>query len=246
MTHDETRELIDPYADGELDLVFSREVERHLQSCPECRLVQENVHAVRDVLQKSLSAYRAPARLRTKVRRVLRTEERSTSGSYFRTFVAAAACLVLFWAGWQFVRTTRSPGHEVADEVVANHVRSLLAAHLVDIASSDRHTVKPWFDGKIDFAPQVSDFASDAFPLLGGRLDYFNGATAVALVYQHNKHPINLFIQPAAGRSDVGPITLTRRGYNLIHWTRTGMNYWAISDLNAAELGEFVTLHERP
>jgi anti-sigma factor RsiW len=122
---------------------------------------------------------------------------------------------------------------------VANHVRSLLASHLVDVPSSDQHTVKPWFDGKVDFAPPVHDFGADGFPLVGGRLDYLDGKTVVALVYRRHQHPINLLISPTPGRANTSPQAMTRRGYNLIHWTQDEMSYWAVSDLNAAELDQF-------
>jgi anti-sigma factor RsiW len=107
------------------------------------------------------------------------------------------------------------------------------------LASSNQHTVKPWFDGKVDFAPEVRDLAANGFPLVGGRLDYLNGKTVVALVYQRNKHPINLFIVPASTTRPAEPSALTRRGYNLIHWARGEMDYWAVSDLNAEELHQF-------
>ena len=136
-------------------------------------------------------------------------------------------------------QTTRASRKAIADEVVANHVRSLLAAHLVDVASSNQHTVKPWFDGKVDFAPEVRDLAANGFPLVGGRLDYLNGKTVAALVYERNKHPINLFVVPASTNRSSQPSALTRRGYNLIHWTRGEMDYWAVSDLNAEELHQF-------
>src|SRR5438309_8742554 len=130
MTHEETQELIDAYADGELDVVTSREVERHLQSCAECRALEQNVRALRDLLQKSSPAYRAPASLRRKVQAALPNEERFASTSFFRSLALAAACLVLLWGGWQIVQRNQS-AHELADEVVASHVRSLLASHLV-------------------------------------------------------------------------------------------------------------------
>jgi len=121
-------------------------------------------------------------------------------------------------------------------------VRSLLATHLVDVASSDQHTVKPWFDGKIDFAPDVHDFSTNGFPLVGGRLDYLDGKTVVALVYRRNKHPINVFIMPAAGTGENSPVASMRRGYNVLSWTHREMNYWAVSDLNATELRQLVRL----
>ena len=124
-------------------------------------------------------------------------------------------------------------------------MRSLLAAHLVDVVSSDQHTVKPWFDGKIDFAPMVRDLSANGFPLVGGRLDYLDSKTIVALVYQRNKHPINLFITPAPTNRNSSPTAITRRGYNVLSWTNNGMNYWAVSDLNEAELRQFAELSDR-
>jgi len=111
--------------------------------------------------------------------------------------------------------------------------------------SSDQHAVKPWFDGKIDFAPEVRDLATDGFPLVGGRLDYLDGKTVATLVYQRNKHPINLFITPAPTSRNTSPTVVTRRGYNVISWTNSGMKYWAVSDLNQAELRQFTGLFER-
>jgi anti-sigma factor RsiW len=145
-----------------------------------------------------------------------------------------------------FFQTTRAARtNAIVDQVVANHVRSLLAAQLVDVVSSDQHTVKPWFDGKIDFAPEVRDLSTDGFPLVGGRLDYLDGKTVAALVYQRNKHPINLFITPALTSRNASPTVVTRRGYNILAWTNKGMKYWVVSDLNQAELRQFTGLFER-
>ena len=121
-------------------------------------------------------------------------------------------------------------------------MRSLLAAHLVDFASLDQDTVKPWLDGKIDFAPEVRDLSANGFPLVGGRLDYLDGKTVAALVYQRNKHPINLFITPEPTSRSTSPKVMNRRGYNVFSWTNNGTNYWAVSDLNQAELSEFTEL----
>ena len=153
-------------------------------------------------------------------------------------FATGAACALLLLA-FAFFQTSRASRNAIVDQVIANHVRSLLADHLVDIASSNQHTVKPWFDGKIDFAPEVRDLTSDGFPLAGGRLDYLDSKTVVALVYHRDKHPINLFIAPGPGHRDSSTITITRRGYNLVRWTRGEMDYWAVSDLNATELRQF-------
>jgi anti-sigma factor RsiW len=151
--------------------------------------------------------------------------------------------IVVSVALFQTTRAARTDA--IVDQVVANHVRSLLAAHLVDVVSSDQHTVKPWFDGKIDFAPEVRDLSANGFPLVGGRLDYLDGKTVAALVYQRNKHPINLVITPTTTSRSASPSATTRRGYNILAWTNNGMKYWAISDLNQTELHEFTELLSR-
>ena len=247
MNHDEISELLHAYCDGELDLINAREVEQHLRSCSECRTMEEQIRALRAALTNDEPAYRAPARLRRNVRAALRREaKKETPGLAFWPAFATSAAFAALVLGFLLFQTNRT-SHEraIVDQVIANHVRSLLATHLVDVVSSDQHTVKPWFDGKIDFAPDVHDFAMSGFPLVGGRLDYLDGRTVVALVYQRNKHPINVFIAPATGTSDSSPVSSTRRGYNVLSWTHREMRYWAVSDLNETELRQFVSLLQR-
>jgi anti-sigma factor RsiW len=238
MNHQEIQERIHPYVDGELDVANAREVELHLSACEECRALEQRIRALSSVLTASAPAYHAPAALRKNVRAALRKEAKPARQIGWWVFAAGAACALLLLV-FALSQTTRAPREAIADDVVANHVRSLLATHLVDVASSNQHTVKPWFDGKVDFAPEVRDLAADGFPLVGGRLDYLQGKTVVALVYERNKHPINLFIVPASTNRAAAPSALTRRGYHLIHWTRGEMDYWAVSDLNAEELHQF-------
>ena len=238
MSHQEIQERIHPYVDGELDAGNARELELHLSACEQCRGIEQRIRALSDALSRSAPAYRAPARLRKNVRSALRLEAKPARRTWWLVFATGAACALLLLAFAVF-QTTRASRKAIADEVVANHVRSLLAAHLVDVASSNQHTVKPWFDGKVDFAPEVRDLAANGFPLVGGRLDYLNGKTVAALVYERNKHPINLFVVPALTNRSSQPSALTRRGYNLIHWTHGEMDYWAVSDLNAEELHQF-------
>jgi anti-sigma factor RsiW len=243
MEHDEIRSLIHSYADGELDAINLRLVADHLQSCADCRRAEQTILDLRTALRDSAPAFSAPTNLRKKIRADIRREtagdsERKSSWSWL-SFALGTACAVLL-LGTIFLPSYRGrSGNAVADQVVANHVRSLLASHLVDVPSSDQHTVKPWFDGKVDFAPPVHDFGADGFPLVGGRLDYLDGKTVVALVYRRHQHPINLLISPTPGRANTSPQAMTRRGYNLIHWTQDEMSYWAVSDLNAAELDQF-------
>lgn len=239
MSHEEIRDLIHPYADGELDLMNAREVEQHLRGCDDCRRIEQRVRSLREALRHSAPAYRAPARLRKNVRRTLKQEARPARQFFSPWVLATGAAFALLLVSLGFYQTTGGSSRALADELVANHVRSLLATHLVDVVSSDQHTVKPWFDGKVDFAPEVHDLSADGFPLVGGRLDYLRGQTIVALVYRRNKHPINLFIEPTSAKDNTKPSALTRRGYNLLHWTHGGMDYWAISDLNIGELRQF-------
>jgi anti-sigma factor RsiW len=245
--HDNIRELLHANVDGELDLANARQVERHLETCENCRGTDKAIRELRTALTSDAPAYRAPSQLRTRVRAALRQEARSTQQtlSPWLMFATGAAFAALIAVAVLFQTTRVTHDNTIVDQVIANHVRSLLAAHLVDVASSDQHSVKPWFDGKIDFAPVVRDFSLNGFPLVGGRLDYLDGKTVVALVYKRNKHPINLFITPAPASRNSAPTAISRRGYNVLSWTNNGMSYWAVSDLNAIELRQFAELCER-
>jgi anti-sigma factor RsiW len=242
--HENIRELLHAYVDGELDLANARETERHLQSCADCRGNERAIRELHSALTSDASAYRAPAHLRRNVRAALRREAKSSRQNLSPWLMfatgAAFAAVILGFALFQTTRATRT--NAIVDQVVANHVRSLLAVQLVDVVSSDQHTVKPWFDGKIDFAPEVRDLSANGFPLVGGRLDYLDGKTVAALVYQRNKHPINIFITPESTGRSTAPIVITRRGYNVVSWANNGMKCWAVSDLNANELREFTEL----
>ena len=157
--------------------------------------------------------------------------------AWFGTGAATAWGLALV-----LLATPVPPSDALAEGVTANHVRSLMASHLADVASSDHHAVKPWFAGRLDFSPPVVDLAAEGFPLAGGRLDYLDGRTVAALVYRSGPHVINLFVWPAADAKAQAPVLSARQGYQLVHWTQGGMQAWAVSDLNAAELQNFAAL----
>jgi Predicted transmembrane transcriptional regulator (anti-sigma factor) len=245
-----TQEFIHAYVDGELDLARSLEVEQHMEQCEVCAIAYRNQTALRSALKDSSLYHSAPAGLEKRIRSSLRREAKSEAGqrwSGWRWLTAGAALAFVFLMAfviWRAVPGLRPSGDELlAQEIVSNHVRSLqLEGHRTDVISSDQHTVKPWFDGKLDFAPPVKDFSSQGFPLIGGRLEYLNNRAVAALIYQRQKHYINLYIWPAEQSSAASEVATKRQGYNLLHWTNSTMNYWAVSDLNGVELHEFARL----
>jgi anti-sigma factor RsiW len=242
--------LIQGYLDGELDLARSLEVEQHMRDCQVCASLYRNQIALHSAFKDGSLYYSAPGRLENRIRSSLRREAKTEAGRrwfdwrWVQVGVGLAFVLLMAFVIWRAVPGLRPSGDELlAQEIVSNHVRSLqLENHRADVISSDQHTVKPWFDGKLDFAPPVMDFSSQGYPLIGGRLEYLNNRAVAALIYQRQKHYINLYIWPVGQSNAIGEVAAKRQGYNLLHWTNSGMNYWAISDLNAVELHEFAQL----
>jgi anti-sigma factor RsiW len=246
----ETQTLIHGYVDGELDLMKSLEIEQHLQACPACAQAHASLQAVRAAVQNSSLYFQAPPGLAKRVQSSLRGASHAdrTTGVSPRRLLAVAASLALVTAGgWGLLRalSARSDDVFLTQELVASHVRSqMLPSHRFDVASADPHTVKPWFEGKLDFSPPVKDLVAEGFPLVGGRLDYLHGRAVAALVYQRRKHTINLFIWPSSPGDEAAPKKATWQGFHILHWRRSGMTFWAVSDLNEGELQEFVRLIE--
>ena len=244
MNRPETRLLLHAYLDRELDLVRSLDVEKHVQACATCAAENASLRSLQSVLRTGDFTYRAPQSLRQAVRQIARAEDeapRAVRRSWFWQWLAdgamATALLVLV------LRPGGMSDRDVlANEIVFSHVRSLMAGHLTDVVSSDQHTVKPWFNGKLDFAPDVKDFAAQGFPLVGGRLDYLDGRSVAALVYRRNQHYINVFIWPAAPAMAGQPAIENRRGYSLITRQVNGLHHALVSDLNPTELGELADL----
>jgi anti-sigma factor RsiW len=236
-------DLLPNYFDGELDAARGREFEDHLAGCPECARELAVLRDLRTALHEDSFRYKPPAALAGRIQASL-TEKRTTRAAPrpWLTWLAAASVLIgigLAGTGLAVILRTPSAEDRLVAEVTAGHARSLLADHLFDVASGDQHTVKPWFQGRIDFAPPVKDLKDQGFALAGGRLDYIDGHTAAALVYRRRQHVINLFIWPATLESNSAVRVLSRRGYQMAHWAALGLNFWAVSDLNADELGEF-------
>ena len=245
MTCQEAQHLLHAYLDGELDLVRNLEMEEHLQTCPSCAEAVAKHRTIQGAFRSGSLYFKAPDALATRIRSSLaRTQSRTlpTRRLALVWLAAAASIAIVFLMGWQIARLGSSAHDLLVREVVSSHVRSLMATHLTDVASSDQHTVKPWFKGQLDFSPPVKDLSKEGFTLVGGRLDYIGDRPVAALVHQRRKHFINLFIWPASTGSVADPTVFSRQGYNLIHWTEDGLTYWAVSDLNEKELEEFVQL----
>jgi mycothiol system anti-sigma-R factor len=247
------RTMIHGYLDGELDAVRAAEFERHLEQCPECVTALESQESLRSSLQRAELYEKAPAELRQKVLSSLRpaAEPIPFVAPRRRAAVAqwlaiAAVLLLLLYSGWRLFPGLGQKNNQtaLAAQIVDAHLRSLEPGHLTDVISTDQHTVKPWFDGKLDFAPPVQDFAADGFPLTGGRLDVVGGRTVAALVYGRRKHFVNVFIWPSSS-PDAPPSSGAQQGYHWITWQKNGMAYWAVSDTAAADLDELQRLLSR-
>jgi anti-sigma factor RsiW len=246
--------LIHAHADGELDLAHALEVDRHLAECAACAQRAEQLRALRAAIRGANLRYVAAPQLRERIRTALSPiVEQPPVVPWFRwryvaTAAALAAAILLIGLPWAETWWQPASADRFAQEVVSNHVRSLLADHLLDVASQDKHTVKPWFAGRLDFSPQVADLKDHDFPLIGGRLDVLDGRPVAALVYKRGKHIINLFVRPAAKAAAESTKTAKQlkgtpyEGFHAFNWREAGLEYVAISDLNIVELREFATL----
>ncbi len=247
------RRLLEADLDGELDLVRHLELESHLRTCADCTQIAEGLRARRAALRTSLPRFTAPAPLADKIRAGLRREapvvgsavpivpfapekKRTWSGGQWGA-LAASIALALF-TGYT-VGGSRARAHLLLDEAISDHVRSLQTGHLTDVVSTDQHTVKPWFTGKLDFSPPVVDLAAAGFPLAGGRLEYLDGRPAAALVFHRRQHPVAVFVWPA-GAGKIPERRLERTGYSAQTWVQGDLNFLAVSEIPGAELDGFV------
>lgn len=237
------QDLLTAYLDGEIGLERALEVEAHLSSCPNCSAEAQDWKEVRATIQSAEFYYRPPAALEAKIRKLLPDRSRKQRAAWIQHWTwagggAVFASLVLLLAFF----LTRPVAPSPDQEMIASHIRSLMADHLMDVVSTDQHTVKPWFNGKLEFAPPVKDFAAEGFPLAGGRLDYVENRRVAVLVYRRALHVINLYVWPAADNTSSAFADRTMDGYNVISWKNGGFEFSAVSDLNAAELRRFAEL----
>src|SRR6266576_4544143 len=265
MTCDEAIKLMDGYLDGELDPITSQTIEQHLRECGRCDQAYKTQGSLIRAIGNATPYYKAPSELRERIQSSLRKE---TTGHPVRNGVRGAQILsykrqpeprsILSEIPWNWlglaaaiilaavivlnvVPRLQRPGADqfLATQLIASHVRSSMANHLTDVASSDQHTVRPWLDAKLDFAPPVVDLTNGGFPLIGGRLDYLDNRPVAALVYQRRKHFVNLFVLPKAAGAARPTMAMSHQGYQLLHWADPDFNYWAVSDVNASDLQTF-------
>jgi anti-sigma factor RsiW len=242
MNCEEAGVLLHALIDRELDAGHAREVEVHVAGCPQCAAQMRVYQMMRETLAAPGLRYEAPGSLRSRIDKIAPrpatvvplTNRRSVLkgfawGSAFSAAVAASVVVLV---------VRREDQQRTLGDVVSAHLRSLQADHLTDVLSTDQHTVKPWFNGKLDVAPPVIDLTAQGFTLLGGRLDYVNGRPVPAIVYRRRVHVINLFVAPA-GSGERGAAVEKVQGYNVRRWTWSDLDFWAVSDINAEELQEF-------
>ena len=244
MTCEFTQTVLHGYLDGELDAARAADFERHLISCHDCVAALEAHENLRSSLQRANLYERAPAALREKVRKQLGASASPSvipmrSPAPWRWLAIAATFLLAVFLGWRLLPLLRGDHGEtaLASAIVDAHLRSLQPGHLEDVQSTDQHTVKPWFDGKLDFAPPVHDFVNEGFPLQGGRLDVVHGRTVAVLVYARRKHLINVFVWPTT-EPDSDPLSGSQLGYHWTDWRKSGMEMCAVSDVSPADLAE--------
>ena len=241
MSHPHVEAQLDAYLDGELAAVDARELEAHIARCADCARFRDGRLALRAAIKVRVPAFQAPNALRERVRAALKTTARRSLWGWWRPLALAASLAVVAVGSWRLA-LQRAAGETLADDVLTSHVRSLMPGHLTDVLSSDQHTVKPWFNGRLDFSPPVYDFAGRGYPLIGGRLEYVGGRSVAALVYGRRQHVISVLLWPTGRGPTAAAATQTRQGYHLLHWTTRDYTYWVVSDLAFVELQDFTHL----
>ena len=250
----DTEVMLHALIDGELDAGHARDVEAHVATCPACTEELKTFRAMRATMAEANLKEAAPAHLRNRIEAALAVpaatvsvprhswlaSARASWKNFFGGFAVGTALSAAVAASLVIAIVRNDQNQQIVSDVVSAHLRSLQAGHLTDVETSDQHTVKPWFDGKVDVAPPVIDLTAQGFTLLGGRLDYIDGEPVASVVYQRRKHIINLFVAQRLGAEHAAVTARTVQGYNVRHWSAGGLDFWAVSDLDPVELGEFV------
>jgi anti-sigma factor RsiW len=240
-------ELVNAYLDAELDNTCHAEMVDHLAGCKACAAMCAQLRDQQIEIRSIAPYYEAPVQLRESVRFALRQRGVGPANEHiWRRIGIAASVLLAASLAWNVHGLLiPKPGEDLlARALVADHVRSLIGTHLLDVVSSDQHTVKPWFNGKLDFAPEVKDCAAEGFPLIGGRIEYVSDRSVAALIYNRRQHVINLFMWPSSP-SDARSSRFVRNGFNVREWSDATLTYWAVSDLDDAELQKFRDLYSQ-
>jgi anti-sigma factor RsiW len=242
MTCPQAKDLIGAYQDGELDPAAAAEVSEHLRRCPECAAIRQNLALLSRALRETPELrFQPPSSAQSSLRRLLKDQDPPEPRRTWIPWITAAAALIVA-AGVAWMMLPGPGDRQLAREIVSDHIRSLQASHLTDVLSTDNHTVKPWFNGKLDFSPPVEDLAARGFELVGGRLDYLGGRPVAALVYRRRLHVVNVFTWPGSAGENRPASVLSLQGYNVMRWSHAGMDYWAVSDLGSPELLELANL----
>jgi anti-sigma factor RsiW len=245
MTCDEAEILLHALIDGELDAGHAREVEQHVAGCRRCTAALADYRAMSAAVAGADVRYTAPSSLRQRIEASLPQPKSAevvplpSRRSVLRGFAMGSAVSALAATGLVAIVLRNDDEQRIESEVVSAHLRSLQAGHLIDVVSTDQHTVKPWFNGKLDVSPPVIDLTAQGFTLIGGRLDYLDARAIGAVVYKRRQHVINLFVAQTASTERKAPKMETMQGFSVLRWSEQGMNFWAVSDIGADELTEF-------
>jgi anti-sigma factor RsiW len=246
MTCEEAEVLLQALIDGELDAGHAREIEDHIAGCPRCAELAKDYRAMSRMIADKGASYAAPPELRRRIEAALPQPKAAPDRrAVLRGFALGSAVSAMAATGLVAVILRNDDAARIQSELVSAHLRSLQAGHLTDVLSTDRHTVKPWFSGKLDVAPPVIDLTAQGFTLIGGRLDYVDARAIGAVVYRRRQHVINLFVAQTSDTERRAARTSQRQGFNIRRWSDHGLNFWAVSDLGADELAEFGEKFER-
>jgi anti-sigma factor RsiW len=242
MNCEEARQLLDAFLDGELELTRQLGMETHLAECALCQDAAERMTRCGSIVRMNMPDYNAPPELKSKVRAALRKEDKPNFKwftEHGRQFAYAAALVVLIFAlAWSWLSVSPSKNKRLVAEAISNHSRSLMVSHLVDFATSDQHVLRPWFNGKLDYSPPVPDLTQAGYSLIGGRVDMLEQRPVGAIVYQHGKAIVNLFVWPATDRK-IDLDVESERGYHFCGWNKARLNFFCISEMSAADLETF-------